>query len=96
MKTENEGKLHTYAFFYFMKNQSEAIGETVPGHIAYWKDDNYRKIQGGPFADRSGGMVVFQAESLDSATLIANSDPFVKEDLLDNSWVKEWILPDHS
>jgi uncharacterized protein YciI len=46
---------------------------------------------GGPFADRSGGLITFEAESLEAAERIIAADPFVREELLEGSVVKVWI-----
>jgi uncharacterized protein YciI len=47
---------------------------------------------GGPFADRSGGLITFEAESTEEATRIIMNDPFVSEDLLEDKWVREWMV----
>jgi uncharacterized protein YciI len=47
---------------------------------------------GGPFADRSGGLITFEAESIEEATRIITSGPFVTKDLLEDKWIKEWIV----
>jgi uncharacterized protein len=55
--------------------------ELRPQHLAYLED---LKTQGkihakGPFVDGAGGMVVYIAESLEEASKIAESDPYVRE-----------------
>ena len=50
-----------------------------------------RDYLGGPFADRSGGLITFQAGSIPEAERLVAHDPFVREDLLERRWVKEWI-----
>lgn len=49
------------------------------------------RVPGGPFADRSGGLISFEADSLEHAEGIIAADPFVREDLLESSVVKEWL-----
>jgi uncharacterized protein YciI len=46
---------------------------------------------GGPFADRSGGLITFEAGSLEAAERIIAADPFVREEVLESSVVKQWI-----
>jgi uncharacterized protein YciI len=46
---------------------------------------------GGPFADRSGGLITFDADSLEQAAGIIAADPFVQEELLESSVVKQWM-----
>jgi len=81
-----------FAFFYFMKKEPEKIKAVVPLHIDYWHKLELNKYLGGPFADRSGGMITFEAESIEKAEEIANNDPFVSRDLLESRWIKEWIV----
>ena len=75
-----------------MKPQPERIGPIVPQHISYWHGKSLEGYKGGPFSDRSGGLITFEAESIEAATATAMDDPFVKEDLLENKWVKEWVV----
>lgn len=46
---------------------------------------------GGPFADRPGGLITFDADSLEQAAGIITADPFVQEELLESSVVKQWM-----
>ena len=46
----------------------------------------------GPFADRSGGLIIFNADSGEQAEQLVAGDPFIREDLLDRHWVKEWVV----
>ncbi len=81
----------SFAFFYLMKPLPEGIREAVPLHVEYWKSRNLAGYSGGPFADRSGGLIVFEATSLAEATRLVEADSFVKRDLLQSRWVKEWM-----
>jgi uncharacterized protein YciI len=49
------------------------------------------RVRGRAFADRSGGLITFEAESLEAAERIITADPFVREELLEGSVVKVWI-----
>ncbi len=80
-----------YAFFYLMKKDVEKIREIVPGHVRYWKDNKPANYSGGPFADRSGGLIVFEAEGMGAAEELADNDPFVIERVIEAKWLKEWI-----
>ena len=79
------------AFFYFMKNDPEKIREVVPHHIAYWKNGGFKGYMGGPFVDRTGGLISFEAPSLAEGEAIIEKDPFIIHELLEKKWVKEWI-----
>ena len=59
-------------------------------HVAYWHGLVLPGYLGGPFADRSGGSISFEAESRLKAKRLVASDPFVVADLLSESWLKEW------
>lgn len=84
--------MHTYVYYYFMDGTPEAIGKAVPGHIQYWESLRLREFQGGPFGDRSGGMIVFQASDMQSAKRIVADDPFVVQEVIGQSWLKQWLV----
>ncbi|RWU07300.1 hypothetical protein DWB63_01140 [Pseudodesulfovibrio sp. S3] len=73
-----------------MSGNPEEIGEAVPGHIRYWEDLRLEGYRGGPFADRSGGMIVFTAVDEDQAKRIVAGDPFVERGVVGESWLKAW------
>ena len=82
--------MKTVAYIYFMKDEPEKIAENVRSHVDYWKKSNLDKYVGGPFADRSGGMIFFETENLYRATEIIDQDPFILHDLIESKWIKEW------
>jgi uncharacterized protein YciI len=47
---------------------------------------------GGPFIDRSGGSISFDAENRLEAERLVDGDPFVAADLVSESWLKEWQI----
>ena len=75
-----------------MKKEPERIKAVVPLHIEYWRKLRLNNYLGGPFADRTGGLITFEAESLEKATSIIMKDPFVLQGLLENKWIKEWAV----
>lgn len=83
--------LKQFVFFYQMKNNPEKIRNIIPEHIRYWKDSKPINYSGGPFSDRSGGLILFEAENMETATKLVMNDPFVVQDIIENKWVKEWI-----
>ncbi len=80
-----------FVYFYLMKPARERIPQVVPAHMAYWKEAHLKDYRGGPFADRTGGLILFTAADLGIAKRIADNDPFVSDNLIEASWVKEWI-----
>jgi uncharacterized protein YciI len=80
-----------FVYFYFMKSFPDEIKEAAPSHVGYWKNCNLPGYMGGPFADRSGGLISFVAANLEEAANIVMNDPFVLENLLEDKWIKEWV-----
>ncbi len=81
-----------FAYFYLMRREPERVQLFIPQHVAYWNGLHLNAYMGGPFVDHSGGLITFEARDMDAATEYANRDPFVLLDLLENSWVREWIV----
>jgi hypothetical protein len=55
--------MKTFAYFYFMKNEPAKIKSKAPLHAEYWNSLSLTGYLGGPFADRSGGLIIFQCDS---------------------------------
>lgn len=81
-----------FVYFYFNRFEPEKIRQTVPAHVQYWKTANLKDYAGGPFGDRSGGLISFSALSLEDAEATVQQDPFVQSDLIELKWLKEWIV----
>ncbi len=79
------------AYSYWMKDDLDRVRKVAPEHAAYWRDLGLPGYLGGPFADRSGGLITFEADSLEQAEDIIAADPFVREDLLESSVRKQWM-----
>ncbi len=80
-----------FAYFYFMKNEPDKIRAILSAHIAYWNNNRSDCFSGGPFTDKSGGLIVFKAQNLASAKKLAQCDPFVVNDAIQSQWIKQWI-----
>ncbi len=80
-----------FVYFYFMKNEPEKIDSAIQAHVEYWRNKNLPNYFGGPFADRTGGLIIFDSASIENAKKITEKDPFVERDIIDKKWVKEWI-----
>jgi len=81
-----------FLYFYLMRNAPDAIRQCVPAHVQYWHTLDLPDYIGGSFADRTGGLITFAAASLDDAQQIIMRDPFVREQLIEQRWVKEWLI----
>ncbi len=80
-----------FVYFYFMKDEPARIREAIPLHISYWHGLKLEGYCGGPFADRTGGLIVFQVKEPGQAAKIISGDPFVTRNLIDRKWLKEWV-----
>lgn len=78
------------AYSYLMRDDPDRVRAVAPDHAAYWHDLDLPAYLGGPMADRSGGLITFEAGSVGEAEQLVASDPFVRADLLERAWVKEW------
>jgi len=81
-----------FLYFYLMRKTPDAIRQLVPAHVQYWQRRDVPDYTGGPFADRTGGLITFSAASLDDAQHIIMDDPFVREQLIEQRWIKEWLI----
>jgi uncharacterized protein YciI len=79
-------------YFYLMRDAPDRVRTVAPEHAAYWRGLGLRDYLGGPFADRSGGLITFEIPSAEEGERLVADDPFVREDLLERRWVKEWSI----
>jgi uncharacterized protein YciI len=80
-----------FAYLYFMRDDPDRIRAAVAGHVAHWQQQNLPAYLGGPFEDRTGGLITFQAEDLEQARHAVDTDPFMQEGLLETYWLKQWM-----
>lgn len=80
-----------FLFFYLMNNEPGRVRDVAPRHAAYWQDLALSGYLGGPFADRSGGLITFEARSAGQAEEFVNGDPFLRQGLLGSWWLEEWL-----
>ena len=62
----------------------------IPHHVQHWDAHRSSGYLGEPFADRSGGLIVYEALDLGAAEAIVHGDPFVEGGHLSQWWLKEW------
>jgi uncharacterized protein YciI len=80
-----------FLYFYLMKDAPDRVRATAPKHAAYWRELGLRDYLGGPFADRSGGLITFRTDAGAEAERLVANDPFLRDDLLERHWVKQWL-----
>ncbi|HEV2517936.1 MAG TPA: YciI family protein [Devosia sp.] len=70
--------------------------EVRPEHLKHLDSLGSRLVLAGPFLDDNGDMtgsiVVIEAENLEAAQAIFNSDPFVVNGVFDQITIKRWHL----
>lgn len=54
-------------YLYWMKDDPDQVGAIAPRHASYWRELGLREYVGGPFGDRSGGLITFEVDSLEQA-----------------------------
>jgi uncharacterized protein YciI len=84
--------MRRYAYFYFMKAEPERVRAVAPSHAAHWHGLRLSDYLGGPFSDRRGGLITFQTDDDAEAERAVAGDPFLKEGLLEEHWLKEWVI----
>jgi uncharacterized protein YciI len=81
-----------FVYFYFNRDAPDRLRPAVPAHVRYWQSAGLGEYAGGPFGDRSGGLIAFAVPDLQEAMRLVEQDPFVVEDLIAQKWVKEWAV----
>lgn len=81
-----------FAYMYFMTDEPDRVRAVAPQHVGYWSSLAVTRYLGGPFADRSGGLITFETESDEKAERLVSDDPFLRQGLLSSHWLKEWAI----
>jgi len=79
-----------FVYFYLMRETPDVVNRIIPVHVQYWETCNLPEYVGGPFADRTCGLITFSAARLEDAQRIIEDDPFVLENLIEQKWIKQW------
>jgi hypothetical protein len=82
-----------FVYFYFMRSDPEQVRATVPENVSDWHGLALADYLGGPFEDRTGGLITFRA---DAAQQAVTDDPFVRKGLIETYWLKRWNPSDTS
>jgi uncharacterized protein len=81
-----------FLYVYLMKDDPDRVRAVAPEHAAYWQGSGLGGFLGGPFNDRSGGAIMFEANSRAEADRLVAGDPFGREGLLNSPWLKQWMV----
>jgi uncharacterized protein YciI len=71
-----------WAYLYFMKDEAARVREVAPHHARYWSETGSAE-RGGPFSDRSGGLIIIDAADEGAAGQMVANDPFQRAALLE-------------
>jgi uncharacterized protein YciI len=81
-----------FVYCYQMKEDRGGVQDVAPKHAAYWHQLGLPGYVGGPFEDRSGGLILFEAPTEKRASELTSDDPFRRAGLVTDWWLKVWIL----
>ena len=73
-----------------MQDDRDRVAATVAGHVRHWMQLGLPDYVGGPFADRTGGLITGMTYDNQQAQRAVDADPFVREGLLKAHWLKQW------
>jgi uncharacterized protein YciI len=79
-----------FAYFYLMKDEPDRVRVAVPQHVSHWRSLHLPGYLGGPFPDRTGGLITFETDDLTQARNAVDADPFFRDGLLASYWLKQW------
>jgi uncharacterized protein YciI len=83
--------MKTFMFMYLLVDDLDRIKAHLGQHVSYWKNLELDYFRNGPFADKSGGLILFSSDSMKQAENIISSDPLVRGEVLLDYWLKEWV-----
>jgi len=95
--------LELYAVISTPIKPPEVLKEQLPAHLAYQaeREQNGQLVMAGPLSDESGnmmegvGMIIYRAESLEAATILADNDPMHKSGTRGYT-IRRWLVNEGS
>jgi uncharacterized protein len=73
-------------------NDTDQRAERRDDHVTYLnklKDDGVL-VAAGPYADLTGGTILYQADTLDDAEKLVDGDPYTQADVTKDRYLREW------
>jgi hypothetical protein len=77
------------AYLYLMRDRPDQVNPAAPARATYCRELAPPGYLGGPFADRSGGLITVDVDSWKTAEQLVGNDSLHHTDLLDGRWLKE-------
>ena len=81
-----------YMFMYILTDDLDKVRKILGHHVGYWKGLELDYFKNGPFADKSGGLILFSAADADAAEEILGKDPLLQGNAVNQYWLKEWSV----
>ena len=79
-------------YFYLRKAALDRVLAVAPAQAAYRNGMGLGDFLGGPFGDRSGGLITFEVASVAEAERLVTRDSFVQEHLLKHRSLEQWLI----
>jgi uncharacterized protein YciI len=79
-----------FAYFYFLTGDTAHVARVARSHGRYWHSLHLLQFRGGPFSDRSGGLITFAARDEAEAARAIAGDPFIREGVIGQHWLRPW------
>lgn len=78
----------------FSYDRRDRRAEFRDAHIAYIRDlyEQGNVLMGGPFADTTGGVIIFRSPDEAAAWQLVQEDPFVTESVIGDLRLREWSV----
>lgn len=66
--------------------------QTRPAHREYLRSlfDAGKLVTSGPWADETGALLIYEAESMEAAQALLDADPYRTAGVLSDARIKEW------
>jgi len=80
-----------FIFVYLLDEDFEKTKKYLGAHVTYWKSKKFGYFKNGPFADKSGGLIIFSSVGYEQAEKIVASDPLLLGNAIKQYWFKEWV-----
>jgi len=85
--------MHYFVYWLQIVAERSIYERYLPAHMAYLRDLDAADVLvlSGPFTDRTGGMIIIRAETLDDARAVVEADPLVASGV-DRYELREWRI----
>jgi hypothetical protein len=79
-----------FAHMYFMKDEPDRVRAVVGRHVAHWQEVQLPRLPLWPLPGPDWGTDHVRGRGREQARRAVDTDPFVREGLLEAHWRKQW------